>query len=188
VRWVSVVAGLALIGVAAISATRVDNSRAGLIAEVVTYLGGLVGLGLLFYGVYARRGPSPAVGMDPSISTPPETKVRSANDLLLGALGIILAIFLLSGLVLSGALSLAAFGFVLLLPMVAGSCYLVIRFIRAPAREWHVDLRPFREAANQKKDPEGDQNRGPDHIPVDQAKAVGEKHQTGHDEDQAKGH
>jgi hypothetical protein len=188
VRWVSVVAGLAVIGVAAIAATRVENSRAGLIAEVITYLGGLVGLILLFYGVYARRGRSSAVRSEPSESTAPEPKVRAANDLLLGALGIILAIFLLSGLAMSGGMVWAAFGFILLLPMLAGSFYLGLRFLRAPARDWRVGLGPFRKAANQKKDAKPDQHRGPDHIPVDQAQAVGEKDQTNHDEDQSQGH
>jgi hypothetical protein len=188
VRWVSVVVGLALIGVAAIAATRVENSRAGLIAEVITYLGGLLGLVLLFYGVYARRGPSSSVRSDPSISTAPEPKVRSANDLLLGTLGIILAVFLLVGLVLSGGTVWATLGFILLLPMVAGSFYLSLRFLRAPARDWRVGLRPFREATSQKKHADRDQNRGPDDIPVDKAQAVGEKNQTNHDEDQSKGH
>jgi hypothetical protein len=188
VRWVSVVAGLALIGIATLAATRVENSRAGLIAEVITYLGGLVGLVLLFYGVYARRGPSSSIRSDPSESAAPEPKVRTANDLLLGTLGIILAVFLLSGLVLSAGMAWATFGFILLLPMVAGSFYLTLRFLRAPAREWRIDLGPFRQAANQKKDAKPDQNRGPDHIPVDKAQAVGEEQQTSHDEDQAKGH
>jgi len=188
VRWVSAVAGVALIGVAAIAATRVENSRAGLIAEAITYLGGLVGLGLLFYGVYARRGRSSSVRRDPSLSTAHELKVRSANDLLLGTLGIIFAVFLLVGLVLSGGTLWATFGFILLLPMIAGSFYLSLRFLRAPARDWRVDLRPFREATRQKKRADHDQNRGPDDIPVDKAQALGEKHQTNHDEDQSKGH
>lgn len=156
-RWVSIIAGLALIAVAAIAATRVENSRQGLIAEVITLLGGLAGLVLLFYGIYSRPRPSTSVRSQSPGSIATQPKVRSANDLVLGTTGIVLAVGLLSGLAVTGGLVWATFGFILLMPMVAGSFYLSLRFIRAPSRDWRVDLRPFRGAARQEKDTDHDQ-------------------------------
>jgi hypothetical protein len=144
------------------AAIRVENSREGLIAEVITLLGGLAGLVLLFYGIYSRPHPSTSVQSESSASIATEPKVRSANDLVLGTAGIVLAIGLLGGLAVSGGLLWATFGFILLLPMVVGSIYLSLRFLRAPSRDWRVELRLFRGAANQKKRSDHDQSGGPD--------------------------
>lgn len=100
-------------------------------AEVVTLLGGLAGVGLLLYGLAARRraGHGTAVASTPSATRAP--KPRSRNDILLGAGGIAVAIVLLAGLALTGGFWWGLFGLVLLLPMLAGSIYLCLRYLRA---------------------------------------------------------
>lgn len=187
-RWLSILAGLALIAVAFLAATRVENSRQGLIAEVILYLGGLVGLVLLFYGLFARSRPSTSVQSQPIDARTPEPKVPTANDLVLGIGGIVLAIVLLSGLAISGGMLWAVFGFVLLSPMIAGSIYLSQRFLRAPTRDWRVDLRPLRGATSQKKRPDHDQSDRPDHVPVNKSQVVSEKKDANDKQDQTEGH
>lgn len=172
---------------AAIAATRVENSRAGLIAEVILYLGAVAGLVLLFYGLYARHTPATSVPSPSSASTPPE-QIRYANDLVLGGAGIFLALVLLSGLAISAGILWATLGFILLLPMLAGSFYLSLRFLRAPLREWRVELRPFRKSPREKKDADHDQSNRPDHVPVDKSQVIGEKEKPNDDQDQAKRH
>jgi hypothetical protein len=55
---------------------------------------------------------------------------------------------LLGGLALSGGFTWALLGAALLIPMVAGSAYLVVGFARAPERDWSVDLaRLFRRGS-----------------------------------------
>ena len=130
-RWHAVVAGMALVTLAFAAATRVSDSREGLIAEIITLLGGLAGVSLLIYGLAARRRPSSVLATSspaPSRLTP---RPRSRNDLLLGAGGIGLGIVLLGGLAISAGVGWALFGFVLLLPMISGSVYLCVRFLRA---------------------------------------------------------
>ena len=130
-RWHAVVAGMALVTLAFAAATRVSDSREGLIAEIITLLGGLAGVSLLIYGLAARRRPSSVLATSspaPSRLTPPP---RSRNDLLLGAGGIGLGIVLLGGLAISAGVGWALFGLVLLLPMISGSVYLCVRFLRA---------------------------------------------------------
>lgn len=181
-RWLSILMGLALIAVAVVAATRVENSRQGLIAEVITYLGGLTGLVLLFYGLFARPRRSAPVST-PSQTVTSEPKVATANDLVLGVVGIVLAILLLGGIAITAGLVWAGFGLILLTPMLAGSAYLSLRFLRAPYRDWRVDLRPFRQAASQKKDADRDQNQGPHDVPVDKPDGVGEEKQPSNHED-----
>jgi hypothetical protein len=183
-RWLSLVAGLAMIGVAAVAATRIANTRAGLIAEVIMLLAAVVGLVVLFYGLFARPGPSSKVRTQSSAANAPESKVRSANDLVLGTVGIVVAIVLLSGLAISGGLLWTTFGFILLSPMLAGSVYLSLRFLRAPNQDWRVDLRPLRDAARQKKHADHDQNRGPQDVSGDEPQVGDQKKETDHDEDQ----
>lgn len=65
---------------------------------------------------------------------------RTANDLVLGGGGIIVAVVLFGGLVLSGGWLWAVLGGLLLIPMVAGSVYLVAAFARAEQRDWSIDL------------------------------------------------
>lgn len=132
--------GLLLVAVAFIAATNVADTREGLIAEVVTLMSGLAGVGLLLYGLIPKRPASePAARRRPAdeaIKGP-----RTANDLLLGSLGLLLAVILLAGLVLSAGWLWALLGAVLLLPMTIGCGYLLAAFIRAPQREWRIDLR-----------------------------------------------
>ena len=129
-RRLSLAAGFALIALAFLAASRVTDTRAGLVAEVVTLLGGLAGIGLLTYAFAARprnaRPSPPARAPEPAIVRP-----RSSRDLVLGAAGVLLAVVLVSGLAISGGILWAGFGFALLLPMIAGSVYLCVRFLRA---------------------------------------------------------
>ena len=113
------------------AAFRVADTREGLIAEIVTLLGGLAGISLLIYAWTARpRGTSPKAGARPDQERL-ATRPREPKDLLLGAGGIALALILLGGLAVSGGALWAAFGLALLLPMIAGSVYLCLRFLRA---------------------------------------------------------
>ena len=58
-------------------------------------------------------------------------KQRSLRDLALGAGGIVLGGVLLTGLAFSGGPLWASLGLALLLPMLAGSIYLCVRFLRS---------------------------------------------------------
>jgi hypothetical protein len=127
-RWISIGTGIVLIGVAFAAGTRVADTREGLIAEVVTLLGGLAGVSFLLYGLFATaRRPVPAPIHQPA--GPAAT--RPARDLAIGGGGLLLAAVLLSGLGISAGWQWAALGLVLLLPMIAGSVYLCARFLRA---------------------------------------------------------
>src|SRR5258708_32511556 len=106
-RRLCIFAGLALIAVAFVAATQIENARQGLIAEVILYLAGALGLVLLFYGLFARSRPSPSSESHSVEARTRQPKVPTANDLVLGAAGVILAILLLAGLAFSaGILSL----------------------------------------------------------------------------------
>jgi len=126
-RWVSLVAGIAFVVLALAAATRVTDTRDGLIAEVVTLFSGLAGVSLVLYGLFARAKPasSPRVA---TASRPP-ARPPSARDLAIGAGGLALAVILLGGLLLSAGWQWAALGFVILLPMIAGSAFLCGRFL-----------------------------------------------------------
>jgi hypothetical protein len=128
VRWLSLVAGIALVALAFAAATRVSDTREGLIAEVITLLGGLAGVTMLIYGLTVRKRPTMSAASQRTVAHP---RPRSTNDLVLGGGGIALGLILLSGLALSGGLAWAALGLALLLPMIAGSVYLCVRFLRA---------------------------------------------------------
>lgn len=133
-RWFALIAGTLLVAVAFGAATRVADSRAGLISEVITLLASLAGAGLLLYGLTARRDLPPATAVPHPAEHPgpsSRSRPRTRRDLLLGAGGIALALFLVTGLGLSGDVWWALFGVVLLLPMIAGSVYLCVRFLRA---------------------------------------------------------
>ena len=126
-RWVFLIAGVALVALAFGAATHVADTREGLIAEVITLFAGLVGISLVLYGLLAnarpgrpvREGPLPKTATTPA----PVTVVASANQLV------------------SGGVQWAGLGLILLLPMVAGSAYLCVRFFRAPERDWRLDLK-----------------------------------------------
>jgi hypothetical protein len=138
-RKLAIVGGLLLIAVAFLAATNVADTREGLIAEIVTLLSGLAGVALLLYGLIPKRV-SRAMAVTPRPAPSPK-RPRSANDLVLGGLGLLLALILLTGLVLSAGWLWALVGALLLLPMMIGCAYLLAAFIRAPDREWKIDLR-----------------------------------------------
>jgi hypothetical protein len=145
-RLVSALFGLLLCAIAFIAAGRVADTREGLIAEVITLFAGLAGVALLLYGLVPKRtGATPAAS--PS-RRPAKPSTRTANDLVIGVSGIALTVVLLGGLALSGGFMWALLGAALLIPMVAGSAYLVVGFARAPERDWSVDLaRLFRRGS-----------------------------------------
>lgn len=113
------------------AATRVSDTREGLVAEIITLLAGAAGVVLLVYGLAARRRHAPSLArVSPD---PPQhlQRPRSRNDLVLGIGGILVTAFLLGGLAFSGGFLWALLGSALLLPMAAGCVYLCVRFLRA---------------------------------------------------------
>jgi len=143
VRWLALAAGAALVAVAFLAGSRVADTREGLIAEVVALLAGLAGVSLVMYGWVAANIRSHAATTT-QVKSPPVAQVRTANELVVGSSGLIVALFLIVGIGLSAGLPWAALGLVLLLPMVIGSSYLCFRFLRAPERDWRVDLKRLR--------------------------------------------
>jgi hypothetical protein len=133
-------AGLLLVGLAFLAAGRVADTREGLISEVITLLAGMAGVLLVLYGLFATSGKTSgqAEPQGRIRSTPP--RVRSANDLLVGGGGLLIAMILIVGIALSTGPLWGLLGLVLLLPMVVGCAYLCVRFLRAPEREWRIDL------------------------------------------------
>lgn len=127
VRGIAVFAGLALLVLGIAAASQVSDSRAGQIAEVIALLAGLVGIGLLGFAFGFRR----TTGTQALARQPAPARPRSNRDLLLGAGGVLLAILLLTGLAISGGVLWAGFGLALMLPMIGGSVYLCVRFLRA---------------------------------------------------------
>jgi len=141
-RWLSLGAGVALVAIAFAAATRVADTREGLISEVITLLAGLVGISLILYGLFANTRPSAAAAHAArSTTTEKQRTVPTANALVIGGGGIVLSAVLLAGLAISGGVLWAGLGLILLLPMVAGSTYLCVRFLRSPERDWTIDLR-----------------------------------------------
>src|SRR5712691_7915798 len=121
--------GALLIVVAFVAAFGVADTRQGLVAEVVTLLSGLAGTGLLIYGlvpIRSSRGRLESTGS----ARPRRASPRTANDLVIGVAGLLLAAVLLAGLAISGSWLWAGLGGVLLLPMCIGSAYLVAAFMR----------------------------------------------------------
>jgi hypothetical protein len=131
VRWASLVTGVALIVLAFAAASRVADTRAGLIAEIITLLAGATGIILATYGLAARRRGVAGTPDRPISTTAQGPRTRAARDLVLGGGGLGLALVLLTGLALSGGPLWASLGLLLLLPMIAGSVYLCWRFLRA---------------------------------------------------------
>jgi hypothetical protein len=130
-----------LVVVAFLAAGRVADTRAGLVYEVITLLAGLAAVILILYGLFATSGRQKGPGSAPVPSTPRmPTRIRSANDLLVGGGGLAIAVILTIGIGVSSGPLWALLGLVLLLPMVTGCAYLCLRFLRAPEREWRIDL------------------------------------------------
>ena len=126
-RWLSLIAGAALISIAFGAATFVADTRQGLIAEVVTLMAGLFGVSLLLYGLLARARPAPR----PAVSGSRTVRSPSSREFTIGAAGLGLAVILIGGLAVSAGWQWAALGSVMLLPMIAGSAFLCARFLRA---------------------------------------------------------
>jgi hypothetical protein len=140
VRWLALAAGAALVAIAFLAGSRVADTREGLISEVIALFAGLAGVLLILYGWVAANFRAPAAGVQPPPRTQSADLVRSANDLLVGSSGLVIAGILIVGIVLSAGLLWAALGLVLLMPMVIGSAYLCWRFLRSPHRDWRIDL------------------------------------------------
>jgi hypothetical protein len=128
VRWLSLVVGFGLVVIAFVAGSRVADTREGLIAEVITLLAGLVGVSLVLYGLLAGTRPAtrPSVPRAPSPARTPSTR-----ELTIGAAGLVLSVVLIGGLAVSAGWLWAALGSVMLLPMMAGSAFLCVRFLRA---------------------------------------------------------
>src|SRR5438270_950454 len=101
-RGISLVAGAALVVLAFAAATRVSDTHEGLIAEVITLLGGVAGIGLLVYGLAARRMAPNARSLSRELQPRPDPRPRATRDLVLGTGGIVLALILVGGLAFSG--------------------------------------------------------------------------------------
>lgn len=140
-RWLALVAGVVLIAAAFVAATRVVDTREGLVYEVVTLLAGLAGVSLLLYGLVATLGRSrPGASAHP-LAPRASDRVHNAGELLLGVSGLIVAAVLLGGIAATAGGLWAMLGTILLLPMIAGSFYLCFSFARGPRRQWKIDFR-----------------------------------------------
>jgi hypothetical protein len=139
VRWLALVIGAVLIAIAFIAAGRVADTREGLLSEVVALLAGLAGVSLVLYAWMAGARPRPAT--PPTVGAKPAKQIRSATELLAGGVGLVIAMALIAGVALSAGGLWVIVALVLLLPMIVGSTYLCVRFMRAPHREWKIDLR-----------------------------------------------
>jgi hypothetical protein len=140
VRWLALATGTALVTIAFLAGGRVADTRQGLVFEVIALLAGLAGVILVLYG-WVATAPRARGRSLPSLATsPPPVHVRSANELLIGGIGLGLAAVLVTGVALSAGMLWALLGLVLLLPMVIGCAYLCVRFLRAPQREWKIDV------------------------------------------------
>jgi hypothetical protein len=140
VRWPALGAGVVLVAVAFAAATRVADTREGLIYEVVTLLAGLAGVSLLLYGLVATFSRSRPTTSAPRVPIPVTEKVHNAGELLVGASGLVLAAILLAGIAATAGGWWALLGAVLLLPMIAGCVYLCFTFARGPLRDWKIDF------------------------------------------------
>jgi hypothetical protein len=143
VRWLALAAGAALVAIAFVAGSRVADTREGLIAEVIALLAGLAGVSLVMYG-WVAANIRPHAASAPQVNSSPVPQIRTANELVVGSSGLVIALFLIVGIGFSAGLPWAALGLVLLLPMVIGSTYLCVRFLRAPERDWRINLRRLR--------------------------------------------
>ena len=142
-RWLALAAGVALVAIAFLAGSRVADTREGLIAEVVALFAGLAGVSLVMYGWVAaniRSHPAPP----PKFIRSPATHIGTANELVVGSTGLLVALSLVVGIAVTAGVPWATLGLVLLLPMVIGSAYLCFRFLRAPERDWRIDLNRLR--------------------------------------------
>ena len=139
-RRLALGAGVILIATAFLAATRVADTREGLVYEVVTLLAGLAGVGLLLYGLVATLSASRPVPQAPVVARPAGETVHNAGELLVGLSGLVVAAILLAGIAATAGVVWALLGSILLLPMIAGCAYLCFAFARGPRRDWKIDL------------------------------------------------
>jgi len=140
VRWLALVIGAVLVAIAFVAAGRVADTQVGQVAEDVALLTGLVGVSLIIYAWAAGARVRPA-GAPPTLGAKPPVQIRSATELLAGSVGLVVAVVLIAGVALSAGGLWVIVALVLLLPMILGSAYLCVRFMRAPQRDWKIDLR-----------------------------------------------
>lgn len=129
-----------MIAIAFVAGSRVADTREGLLYEVTALFAGLAGVSLVLYGWVAGARPRAQGTSSPPLKAP-AVQSRSATELLVGGVGLVIAAGLVAGIALSAGALWALMGFVLLLPMTLGCSYLCLRFFRAPQREWKIDLR-----------------------------------------------
>jgi hypothetical protein len=140
VRWLALATGAVLIAIAFVAGGRVADTREGLVAEVITLLAGLTGVSLVLYAWMSGARPRPGSAPHPTAKAA-GPQIRSATELLVGGIGLLIAVGLVAGVGFSAGPLWALMGLVLLLPMVLGCAYLCLRFLRAPNRDWKIDLR-----------------------------------------------
>jgi len=140
VRWLALAAGAVFVIIAFLAGGRVADTREGLIYEVIALLAGLAGVSLVLYGWVAPAARARAGIPRPPVAPPPPVRIRSANELLIGGGGLVIAAILITGIAFSAGVLWALMGLALLLPMVIGCGYLCLRFLRAPERDWKIDL------------------------------------------------
>lgn len=143
-RRLALGAGVILIAAAFLAATRVADTREGLVYEVVTLLSGLAGVSLLLYGLVAKLSASSAVRQAPAVARPARDRVHNAGELLVGVSGLVVAAILLAGIADTAGVVWAILGSILLLPMIAGCAYLCFAFARGPRRDWKIDLQKLK--------------------------------------------
>lgn len=139
-RRAALVAGVVFIGAAFAAATRVANTREGLIFEVVTLFAGLAGVILLIYGLVTTLGHRALGSSGPPVSARPENRTHNAAELLVGGSGLAVAAILLGGIAATAGVLWTLLGAIMLLPMIVGCAYLCFAFARGPHRDWKVDL------------------------------------------------
>ena len=141
-RWLSISTGAVLIVIAFAAGLRVSDSREGLIYEIVTLFSGLIGVSLLLYGLVAHsfRGRDRHRAPARQSHSTPAIRVHTLNELVIGAVGLLVAALLVVGLAASGGALWGVLGFAILLPMVAGCGFLCYGFIRGPRRDWRLNL------------------------------------------------
>jgi hypothetical protein len=140
VRWLALATGVLFVAVAFLAGSRVADTREGLVSEVIALLAGLAGVSLLIYGLVSPAARAHAGSPRSPAGPRTPVRVRSANELLIGGVGLFVASVLIIGIGLSAGPLWALMGLALLLPMVIGCAYLCVRFLRAPQREWKIDL------------------------------------------------